>query len=212
MKPTIFLLFLLFLPFSSYSSIEGHYQAKFTTLNPHINGTIPGSVNFYRLKNQVYAYVRLFAGGVKSWHMQNVYEGSRCPTAADDANLDGIIDIEEAELVLGKRIIPLDGNISSQRAGKNFYPTGDLAGSYHYEKLASHQKLMKDLRATDPDPGDDLMKLEPGENLNLGKRAVLIQGVAKNVNLPGTVASKGPYASYKTLPIACGLFRRISSK
>jgi len=81
------------------SNIEGHYQAKFTTLNPHINGTIPGSANLYRLHNRLFAYVRLFGGGVNARNMQNIYIGSRCPTLLDDQIQDVIIDRTEAESV-----------------------------------------------------------------------------------------------------------------
>jgi len=100
------------------SNIEGHYQARFTTLNSHINGTIPGSANLYRIKNRLFAYVRLFGGGVNAWHMQNIYIGKKCPTLSDDLNQDGFIDIIEAEKVLGKIIIPLDNNIKTQKAGE----------------------------------------------------------------------------------------------
>lgn len=204
---------LLFLTLPAFSQpLTGHFQAKLVTLNPHINGTIPGSANFYRLGTQVYTYVRIFAGRSNAWHLQNVYEGSRCPTVMDDLNLDGFIDIQEAEAVMGKKIIPLDGDIRTQKAGIKLYPTADESGSYYYEKLANYTTFMKDLRSRDTNPKDDLIKLGRNKELELGTRTVLIQGVTANVNFPDTVATKGTYFVYQSIPIACGKFVKIKKR
>lgn len=194
------------------SNIQGHYQAKFITLNPHVNGTIPGSANFLRKDDKLFAYVRLFAGGVKAWHMQHVYTGNRCPTMDDDTNGDGFIDINEAEAVLGKILIPLDADISSQMAGRRFFPLGDLSGYYHYERVTSFRRFLADLQAPDKDLDDDIVKLPPGEGLRLVGKTVLIQGVAESVEFPETVGTKGRYRPYQTFPIACGVFQKIEEE
>ncbi len=196
------------------SNIKGHYQAKFVTMNPHVNGTIPGSANFVRKENddRLYVYVRLFAGGVKAWHMQHVYTGSRCPTLNDDTNLDGFIDIQEAEAVLGKILIPLDSDVSTQSSGRRFFPLADLSGYYHYERITNFNRFLRDLQSEDKEPEDDTVKLGPGEGLRLMGKAVLIQGVAETVDLPETVATKGRHRSFQTLPIACGVFQKVESE
>lgn len=89
------------------SNINGIYMAKFETLNPHVNGTLPGSASINRKGDKIYAYVRLFAGGPKVWHPQSIYTGNRCPTIDDDTNKDGYIDINEAMLYLEKLLFPL---------------------------------------------------------------------------------------------------------
>lgn len=193
------------------SNIEGHYQAKFITLNPHVNGTLPGSANFYREENRFYAYVRLFAGGIRAWHMQNVYNGNRCPTIHDDKNNDGFIDINEAEVVLGKILIPLDSDIGHQLSGRRYFPVGDLSGSYQYERVTSFNRFLSDLQSSDMDLEDDLIKLPPGEGLKITGRAVLIQGVASSVEFPETVETKGKHETFKTLPIACGIFSKVKN-
>jgi hypothetical protein len=193
------------------SNIQGHIRAMFTTLNPQVNGTIPGSANFFRKEERIFAYVRLFAGGVRAWHPQHVYTGGRCPTPADDANGDGFIDIVEAEAVLGKILIPLDSDISSQTAGRRFFPVADLSGYYHYERITNFMRFLADLRKADPDLADDLVKLDPGEGLRLVGRTVMIQGVAETVEFPETVASKGRFRPFQTLPIVCGVFEQVTS-
>lgn len=183
-----------------------HYQAKFVTMNPDINGTIPGAANLYRIGTRLIAHVRFFAGGPGSIHRQTVYDGNRCPTLEDDLNSDGFIDINEAELVLGQRLIPLDGNVNTQKAGTNLYPVSDEGGSYEYEEFASYAVFMKDLKAKDPDPNDDLRKLVRGEGLNITSRTVLIQGVSKNQPLPDTVIAGQGLTLNDSFPVACGVF------
>ena len=191
------------------SNIEGHYQAKFITLNPQLNGTIPGSANFFRKDEKIYAYVRLFAGGVRAWHQQFVYTGNRCPEKKDDINQDGFIDIIEAEKVLGKILIPLDSDIGSQSSGRRFFPLGDLSGYYHYERITNFQRFFSDLKAEDNDLTDDMVKLPSGKGLDFVGKAVLIQGVIETIDFPATVASKGRFRPFQTLPVACGIFEKI---
>lgn len=194
------------------TNIDGHYLAPFTTLNPHVNGTIPGSASFFRKEDRFFAYLRLFAGGVRAWHPQKVYTGSRCPTIEDDSNGDGYIDIVEAEKVVGKVLIPLDADLGSQMNGRNFYPVGDLSGSYYYERLVSFSRFFKDLKAEDKDPADNIVKLAPEEGLSLIGRVVMVQGTAETVEYPETVSSGSTrYRPHQTLPIACGVFKKVSA-
>jgi hypothetical protein len=191
------------------SHIQGHYQAKFMTMNPHVNGTIPGSANFFRKEERIYAFVRLFAGGVKAWHMQNVYTGSRCPVLSDDKNADGFIDIQEAEEVLGKILIPLDSDISNQQSGKRFFPVADLSGNYQYERVGPFRRFIEDLQREDKDPEDDFVKIPRGQGLRLIGKTVLVQGVSETLELPETLATKGRHRSFQTLPVACGVFEKV---
>lgn len=192
-------------------SVDVHYLAPFTTLNSQVNGTIPGSATLQRKDDKIFAYIRLFAGGPKVWHPQNVYTGGRCPTLADDTNGDGFIDINEAEAVLGNILIPLDADISSQRAGRNFFPLGDLSGSYFYERITSFNRFLSDLQSADTTPEDNIVKLGANEGLVIEGRVVLIQGVANTVILPETVGSKARYRAFQTLPIACGVFSKVTA-
>lgn len=190
------------------TNIDGYYLATFTTLNPHINGTIPGSATFYRKEDRFFAFLRLFAGAPKAWHQQKVYTGSRCPTPADDANNDGFIDIVEAEAVVGKVLIPMDADLGTQMSGRNFYPVGDLSGSYHYERVVSFSRFFNDLKGEDKVPEDNIIKLAPDQGLDIVGRVVMVQGTAETIEYPETVASTNRHKPFQTLPIACGIFKK----
>lgn len=190
------------------STIDGKYVARFETLNPHVNGTIPGSLTLFRNQDRLMTYLRLFAGKPKAWHPQGIYKGRRCPNLGDDRNGDGFIDIDEAMAVVGKVIIPLDTNLNSQMAGKNFYPVGDLSGYYHYERVASFSRMFDDLKDEDSDPEDHIEKLAPEEKFSFEGRVVIVQGVTEDTILPETVVGLGHRKNFQTLPIVCGVIKK----
>lgn len=190
------------------STIDGQYLAKFITLNPHVNGTIPGSLTLFRDGDRLMTYVRLFAGKPKAWHQQGIYQGTRCPNIGDDSNGDGYVDINEAMAVVGKMLIPLDANMNSQAAGKNFYPVADLSGYYHYERIASFDRMFDDLKQEDRDLTDHIAKLGPDEKFGFAGRVVMVQGVSEDVIFPATVAGQGKRKPFQTLPITCGVIEK----
>lgn len=192
------------------STIDGLYMAKFETLNPHVNGTLPGSLTFYRNGDRVMTYVRLFAGKPKAWHPQGIYMGKRCPNLGDDKNRDGFIDIEEAMAVVGKVIIPLDSNMNSQSAGRNFYPLGDLSGYYHYERVSSFNRMMEDLRSEDNDPADHITKLAPNQKFTIEGKVIIVQGVSEDTILPESVVGLDRRKNFQTLPITCGVIKKVT--
>lgn len=184
------------------------YLAQLKTLNAHVNGTLGGSVTLDKSEDEFLAYSRLFAGAPDTWHMQNVYTG-RCPDERDDTNLDGYLDINESAAVLKNIIIPLDGDLNSQMAGLNVFPVADIYGSFFYEKEAKYSSLLKDLKNPDPDPADNIIKLGRNDKLVLEGKVVLLQGVSKDIVFPETVGSYGEVPHHKTLPIACGVLKKI---
>jgi hypothetical protein len=191
-------------------TIDGLYMAKFMTLNPHVNGTIPGSLTLFRKEDRLLTFVRLFAGGPRTWHQQGIYLGRRCPDLGDDTNADGYIDITEAMNVVGKMIIPLDANMNSQMSGRNFFPISDLSGYYHYERVSSFRRLFDDLRTEDLDAEDHISKLAPDEKFSFLGRVVLVQGVMQDTILPETVAAIGKRKAFQTLPITCGIITKVA--
>lgn len=193
------------------SNVEGLYMAKFTTLNPQVNGTLPGSATLQRDGDKFYAYVRLFGGAPQGWHQQNVYEGNRCPTLNDDTNGDGYIDVVEGNAVWGKILIPLDSNLSSQKAGRNIYPMADASGSYFYERETSFKSLYNDLKSDDKDMNDDYIKLAPESGIDFVGKVVVVFGTAPTVSYPASVASNENRPVHQTLPIACGVFSQLTS-
>lgn len=192
-------------------AIDGLLMAKFETLNPHINGTIPGSLTLSMKDDKLITFLRVFAGQPKAWHPQGIYMGSRCPNLGDDKNGDGIIDIVEAMNVVGKMIVPLDTNMNSQMSGKNFFPIGDLSGYYHYERVASYSRLVEDLRGVDSDTEDHITKLTADEPFSFENRTVIVQGVLEETILPETVSGLGKRRPFQTLPITCGVIKKVAT-
>ncbi len=205
---TIFFVLCLAVSFGCFA--QENYLAKFHTLNSHINGIVAGSSTIHFTPKHVKTFVRLFAGSPGTWHMQNVFVGDRCPGIQDDVNFDGFIDIQEAHRVVGSVIIPMDGDISSQKAGTNIFPKANESGTYTYDKEAKLKKFMKDLREEDKNLNDIIMKLAPYQDLNIEGMVVIIQGVSQDLALPPSVATYGGRKNFQTLPVACGVFRRTN--
>lgn len=156
------------------------------------------------------AYVRLFGGAPNAWHQQNVYAGKRCPNAGDDLNKDGYIDIQEGNRIWGEILLPLDSNLKSQKAGKGVYPLADASGNYFYERETSFDRMFSDLKSADKDLNDQMLKLAPDQGLDLEGKVVVVMGTAENSTYPETVASQDQRPAYQTLPIACGVFKRVT--
>ena len=199
----------VFLP-NDGSNVSGVYMAKFQTLNPQVNGTVPGSATLYKKDDKFYAYVRLFGGAPITWHQQNVHEGTRCPDLSDDINGDGYIDIEEGNKVWGKILIPLDSNISSQKSGRNVYPVSDESGSYFYERITTFQKMFQDLKTPDKSLVNNYRKLLPEEGLEFTGKVAVVLGTSETVIFPETVASADNRPVNQTFPVACGVFERVT--
>lgn len=192
-------------------NINGLYMAKFFTINPGVNGTLPGSATLQRQDDKFYAYIRVFGGAPNAWHQQNVHVGSRCPNAGDDLNGDGYIDIEEGNKVWGKVLLPLDSNIASQAAGKNIFPIADASGTYFYERVTSFDRMFDDLKTVDKNLDDNIAKLSPEQGLDFEGKVVVVHGTADTVIYPETVASADRRPPHQTLPIACGVFSKVTS-
>lgn len=190
---------------------DSTYLAKFNTLNSQINGNVPGSATLHFKEEKIYAYVRIFAGFPNAWHQQKIYDGSRCPTLEDDLNGDGFLDINEVEKITGNVLIPLDANISSQKAGKNIYPVGDESGNYFYERITKFESFLRDLKSEDSTKEDNIIKLGLEESLIIESRPVVIFGVGPEVSLPETVSSYGQHKPFQTFPIVCGILQKVHS-
>jgi hypothetical protein len=131
---------------------------------------------------------------------------------SDDLNADGFIDIDEGMKVFGKMIIPLDANINSQGAGKNFYPLADLSGYYHYERIGSFERLFQDLYDEDKNLEDHIVKLAAGEPFTFEGKVVIVQGVAESTPLPSSIAVQERRRPFQTLPITCGIIRKVKEE
>lgn len=189
---------------------EGAYMGVVNPINNNVGGPISGSVTINRDGKNILAFVRLNGGQPGVTHQQKIHAGFSCPTAANDINADGYVDAIEAMDHVHKILIPLDSSLSSQASGLKVWPVGDQYGNYWYEKSASYENFISDLRINDPNHTDDLIKLEDDKLLNLDSRVVLIYGVGPEINLPTTVKSRERIARNQSLPIACGVLRKVT--
>lgn len=189
----------------------GTYQALLTPINASISKKVNGSLTLVREKNDFIADVRFSAGPASILHVQNIHIGKRCPTEADDLNMDGYIDAMEGSEVYKEIIVPLDEDLNSQRMGGGTFPLADEYGYYFYSQAANYEKLLADLRDEDINPQDDYVKLAPSENFQLDGNVIIITGVPSDSALPETVAGRGRLSNYQALPVACGVIRRLTS-
>jgi hypothetical protein len=136
-------------------------------------------------------------------HFHSFKDGqvASCPTAAADANHDGIVDLIETGKASGTTMVPLIADPASMDVAHGSYPKADTLGDYHYHEVVS-------LKALDA----AFAKAFPGQQLDLAKRVVYIHGVPDGTKLPASVASLGPIPAQVTLPIACGKIWRVAAK
>jgi hypothetical protein len=192
------------------SEIEGQYLAVFEPINAELSKKVNGAFTFSVEKDidELVMDVRLTNSGPKIIHAQNIRAANRCPTLQDDMNLDGIIDAFEGEAVYGKIFIPLDGDISTQSSHDGEFPTSDGYGNYIYAKLTTFTTFMDELRKS-PEANQDYLKLKENEPLNIENRVVVIHGMSEETNLPSTVRSVGQMTIHQSIPIVCGLIKKV---
>lgn len=121
-----------------------------------------------------------------------------CPTSADDANGDGIIDLIETEAVAGTTMVPFDTDPVAMDVAEGEYPHAGADGSFSYRQSVS----MPALNAA-------FAEAFAGQAPDLDRRVIFIHGVVTDTELPESVASLGPIPAHVTLPIACGVIERV---
>ncbi len=192
------------------SEAEGTYVATISTLNNGVGGPISGNVSISKEGGRLIAYARLNGGAPHTVHQQRVHVATSCPTASNDANGDGYVDAVESFNHVGKILFPLDADISSQERGSSIWPAGDMYGYYHWERATSYDRFISDLREPDLNEENEFAKLGPDGDLNLDGRVVIIHGAPETANLPDTVATRGRLRNFQTIPVACGVIRKVT--
>lgn len=191
------------------SEAEGTYVATITTLNNGVGGPISGNVSISKEGGRLIAYARFNGGAPHTVHQQRVHVGTSCPTAANDTNGDGYVDAVEGFAHVGKILFPLDADISSQERGSSIWPAGDMYGYYHWERATSYERFISDLREPDLNEENEFAKLGENGDLNLDGRVVIIHGAPETANLPDSVATRGRLRNFQTIPVACGIIKKI---
>lgn len=157
----------------------GTYSAFLRPMNSKVNGFITsGRADITVDESFSIKLIMDDAPGVV--HVQRLYSGTACPTLTADTNRDGFVDYVEAEAVLGRSILSLDGDLSSDSEGIDLYPVGK---TYSYQQKADLSMMPSDL--------------------TLEGRVILIHGAYSGV-LPPSVNSRAGLTPAQSLPIACG--------
>ena len=187
------------------ANAEVNYKAELSSLNVKTTGSkASGEATFTISGDRL--RIRVTAKDVPPnlEHLQHFHgfakgdRTSRCPTARDDKNGDGVIDMVETEPVAGTTMVPLHDDPVSMAVVNDTYPKAGADGSYSYEETVS----LKALKAA-------FIKMFPGQNLDFDRRVVFLHGVPTTTKLPATVGSLDHIPAQVTLPIACGEIRRI---
>jgi hypothetical protein len=170
-----------------------YYRGILRPMNNHLSGFLPSGIAEVKIDQKEMTIKTFLDDDAKVTHIQSIHVGNKCPEISDDKNLDGIIDMKEGLMASGKVYVSLDSDINSEALGEGLYPMG---GGYTYIEKANLKKFHEDLQ---------IRNLE----LDFLDRVVIIFGTYKKNNLPQTIDSLGIYPVEKSLPIACGVLRKL---
>lgn len=192
---------------------EGQYLAKLFPLNAEISGAVDGAVTLSLEGDEFIGDVRFFGNALtaETAFEQTVHLAERCPNLSDDLNQDGIIDEEEALLVVKDVLIPLDADLNSQWLGTNIHPLSDSFGSYYYSQLASFQKFLDDLWEEDINLEDQLIKIEKGTEPDFRGKVAIIRGIGKDLQLPVSMKFSNKRGLHASFPLLCGVFEKVTT-
>lgn len=189
----------------------GNFRAVVLAINPTVMNSITSTNNVNISGNVVRVTNRVTGASPNFTHSQHIHNGRSCPTIADDANGDGFVDGVEAQNRTGGVLIPLDSDINTQEGGRNSYPRTNAAGTYNYSERGSLDAMIADLIAPDPNTSDEVIKLNPGDGINISGAVFEIHGVPNTVSLPATVAGLPGQTPHQSFPVACGLFQQVAA-
>ncbi|MEO7066475.1 MAG: hypothetical protein ABI114_06175 [Rhodanobacter sp.] len=185
---------------------HANYVAHLQPMNTGVaQSSTKGDARFVVAGDKLTITIDVHGAPADTTHWQHFHgfttgQAATCPSMADDANHDGIVDLIEAGKTSGTTMVPFITDPVSMDVGHGTYPKADAKGTYHYQETVS----VKSLDAA-------FAKAFPGQKLDLAKRVVFIHGVPDSTKLPSSVASLGAIPAQVTLPIACGRIERTAA-
>jgi hypothetical protein len=135
---------------------------------------------------------------IKKFHGFPDGKSARCPTARDDTNGDGYVDLIETEPLAGTAMVPFHAHPATHEIPSDMYPVADANGTAHYQHSESVDDLEEALKERFKAPA-----------LALPKRVIFIHGVADDPRLPDTVKSLPGVPAHITIPVACGAIEAV---
>lgn len=181
------------------------YVAYIKAVNADKIGTSAhGTATFEEKGDQLHIKVEMFdtPANIEHWeHFHGFPDGRKAhvPTAKEDVNHDGFIDLPETEAVSGTTMVPLDNAPADMNIPHDGYPVADENGHYEYEIDVPLAKLRAKFK-----------EAFGSEDLQLDKRVVYVHGVPADLKLPASVqGTVMDYDAHTTLPIAAGEIEKI---
>ena len=178
---------------------------EFATALTVLNLTTPvtGNVTVEIVANVM--RVTVTANGLEQTiHAQFINGGHNCPTAANDTNHDGFIDIVEAQAATGLFLLALDSTLTTPSnsvvAG---FPSGPTIA---FAQTALLSAVENSLRGAPTSPF--ITNIPVTGDFNPNGLSVLILGTTQQ-NLPATVATIPGFTAQQTLPVACGVLAQV---
>ncbi|MCZ7595859.1 MAG: hypothetical protein M5U16_13900 [Hyphomicrobium sp.] len=180
------------------------YVAKLAPLNAEKIGiSASGSADLRVADGKLTVSIDLAGLTPGLMHLQHFHgfpdgKDAACPTAKEDANGDGYIDLIETEAVAGTTMLPFHEHPATLEIPNNTYPVADDKGAASYSHSDSVEELEKALKE----------KLK-APVLDLAKRVIFVHGVASDARLPQSVKSLPGVPAQVTIPVACGKIEAV---
>ncbi len=133
-------------------------------------------------------------------HIHGFIDGgaSTFPPLSADTNGDGIIDLIETHKYTGKTLIPFNADPAALVIKSDTYPLANKDGLVTYQITIPLDKLK------------EAIKKEYGiDKLELENRTIFIHGIPEGQKLPDSVQSLPGVPAYITVPIACGIIKKL---
>lgn len=174
------------------------YVSNLQPLNVEKTGVSASGKARLEIKNGKLIVSIDLAGLPPGMHLQHFHgfpdgKDAACPTAKDDVNGDGYIDLIETEPVSGTTMVPFHAHPATLEIPSDTYPVADASGTAHYKKT----EVVADLE-------NALKQKFKAPILALEKRVIFVHGVKDGTPLPDSVKSLPGVPAQVTIPIACG--------
>ena len=180
------------------------YIAKLAPLNAEKVGTsASGTADLQVANGKLSVSIELVGLTPSLMHLQHFHgfadgRDAACPTAKDDANGDGYIDLIETEAIAGTTMLPFHEHPVTLEIPNDTYPVANNKGAASYKHSNSVGELEKALKEKLKAPA-----------LDLAKRVIFVHGIASNTKLPESVKSLPGVPAQVTIPVACGKIEAV---